>query len=116
MNKVERSGVAASSRRVLCIINQHLALRDNLSFIWHSLNFWVALKLCQILCLMSFNENHGLQRASWFTLVGDTHFCSSAESYDISDPDNGKEFVAGALQQWLMKLDIKPIQIYPGSS
>ena len=29
--------------------------------------------------------------------------------------DNGKEFIAGALQEWLMKLDIKPIQIYPGS-
>ena len=29
--------------------------------------------------------------------------------------DNGKEFVAGALQEWLVKLDIKPIQIYPGS-
>ena len=27
----------------------------------------------------------------------------------------GKEFVDGALQEWLMKLDIKPIQIYPGS-
>lgn len=29
--------------------------------------------------------------------------------------DNGKEFVAGALHEWLMKLDIKHIQIYPGS-
>jgi putative transposase len=29
--------------------------------------------------------------------------------------DNGKEFVADALQEWLMKLGIKPTQIYPGS-
>ena len=29
--------------------------------------------------------------------------------------DNGKEFVANALQEWLVKLDIKPIQIFPGS-
>ena len=29
--------------------------------------------------------------------------------------DNGKEFIAIALQEWLMKLDIKPIQVFPGS-
>ncbi len=32
-----------------------------------------------------------------------------------SDPTNGPEFVAGTLQTWLKKLEIKPIQIYPGS-
>ena len=29
--------------------------------------------------------------------------------------DNGPEFIATALQNWLMKVGIKPIQIYPGS-
>lgn len=29
--------------------------------------------------------------------------------------DNGKEFIAAALQLWLTKVGIKPIQIYPGS-
>ena len=29
--------------------------------------------------------------------------------------DNGREFIAGALQVWLTKVGIKPIQIYPGS-
>jgi transposase InsO family protein len=29
--------------------------------------------------------------------------------------DNGPEFIAGALQAWLKKVGIKPIQIYPGS-
>ena len=29
--------------------------------------------------------------------------------------DNGSEFVAVALQDWLRKVGIKPIQIYPGS-
>lgn len=29
--------------------------------------------------------------------------------------DNGSEFIAGALQLWLRKVGIKPIQIYPGS-
>ena len=29
--------------------------------------------------------------------------------------DNGPEFIATALQHWLMKVGIKPIQIYPGS-
>jgi len=29
--------------------------------------------------------------------------------------DNGPEFVAAALQKWLIKIGIKPIQIYPGS-
>ena len=29
--------------------------------------------------------------------------------------DNGSEFVATALQEWLIKIGIKPIQIYPGS-
>lgn len=29
--------------------------------------------------------------------------------------DNGPEFIATALQYWLMKVGIKPIQIYPGS-
>ncbi|MEL7047727.1 MAG: integrase core domain-containing protein [Pseudomonadota bacterium] len=30
-------------------------------------------------------------------------------------PDNGSEFVAEALQTWLYRVGIKPIQIYPGS-
>ena len=29
--------------------------------------------------------------------------------------DNGPEFIAEALQAWLMRVGIKPIQIYPGS-
>ena len=29
--------------------------------------------------------------------------------------DNGPEFVAASLQEWLLKIGIKPIQIYPGS-
>ncbi len=29
--------------------------------------------------------------------------------------DNGPEFIATALQEWLLKVGIKPIQIYPGS-
>ena len=29
--------------------------------------------------------------------------------------DNGSEFVAAALQEWLIKIGIKPIQIHPGS-
>ncbi len=29
--------------------------------------------------------------------------------------DNGSEFIAGGLQDWLRKVGIKPIQIYPGS-
>ncbi len=29
--------------------------------------------------------------------------------------DNGPEFVASTLQNWLSKVGIKPIQIYPGS-
>ena len=29
--------------------------------------------------------------------------------------DNGSEFIAAALQIWLRKVGIKPIQIYPGS-
>ncbi|MCB9954912.1 MAG: transposase family protein [Caulobacterales bacterium] len=29
--------------------------------------------------------------------------------------DNGKEFIAEALQEWLKKVGVKPIQIYPGS-
>ena len=29
--------------------------------------------------------------------------------------DNGKEFTAKALQAWLLKVGVKPIQIYPGS-
>lgn len=29
--------------------------------------------------------------------------------------DNGSEFVPAALQDWLRKVGIKPIQIYPGS-
>ena len=29
--------------------------------------------------------------------------------------DNGPEFIASALQTWLKKVGIKPIQIYPGS-
>ena len=29
--------------------------------------------------------------------------------------DNGPEFIAGALQDWLKRVGIKPIQIYPGS-
>ena len=29
--------------------------------------------------------------------------------------DNGLEFIATALQHWLMKVGIKPIQIYPAS-
>jgi len=29
--------------------------------------------------------------------------------------DNGPEFIATALQVWLIKVGIKPIQIYPGS-
>jgi len=29
--------------------------------------------------------------------------------------DNGPEFVAASLQDWLLKIGIKPIQIYPGS-
>jgi len=29
--------------------------------------------------------------------------------------DNGPEFIAVALQHWLIKVGIKPIQIYPGS-
>ena len=29
--------------------------------------------------------------------------------------DNGSEFIAAALQTWLRKVGIKPIQIYPGS-
>ena len=29
--------------------------------------------------------------------------------------DNGPEFVASALQEWLIRVGIKPIQIYPGS-
>ena len=29
--------------------------------------------------------------------------------------DNGKEFTAAALQDWLKKIGVKPIQIYPGS-
>lgn len=29
--------------------------------------------------------------------------------------DNGPEFIASALQTWLIKVGIKPIQIYPGS-
>ena len=29
--------------------------------------------------------------------------------------DNGPEFIATALQTWLKKVGIKPIQIYPGS-
>ena len=29
--------------------------------------------------------------------------------------DNGKEFTAKTLQEWLVKVGIKPIQIYPGS-
>ena len=29
--------------------------------------------------------------------------------------DNGPEFIATGFQQWLVKVGIKPIQIYPGS-
>lgn len=29
--------------------------------------------------------------------------------------DNGPEFIAASLQEWLIKVGIKPIQIYPGS-
>jgi transposase InsO family protein len=29
--------------------------------------------------------------------------------------DNGPEFIAAALQEWLIRVGIKPIQIYPGS-
>ena len=29
--------------------------------------------------------------------------------------DNGPEFIAAALQEWLTRLGIRPIQIYPGS-
>jgi len=29
--------------------------------------------------------------------------------------DNGPEFIAAALQEWLVRIGIKPIQIYPGS-
>ena len=29
--------------------------------------------------------------------------------------DNGSEFIAKALQEWLTRVGIKPIQIYPGS-
>ncbi|MGI9355014.1 MAG: hypothetical protein ACR2PF_07625 [Rhizobiaceae bacterium] len=29
--------------------------------------------------------------------------------------ENGREFVAASLQEWLVKVGIKPIQIYPGS-
>ena len=29
--------------------------------------------------------------------------------------DNGREFIAGSLQDWLIKVGIKPMQIYPGS-
>lgn len=29
--------------------------------------------------------------------------------------DNGAEFIAGSLQDWLRRVGIKPIQIYPGS-
>ncbi|GAG01248.1 unnamed protein product [marine sediment metagenome] len=29
--------------------------------------------------------------------------------------DNGPEFIAAALQEWLARVGIKPIQIYPGS-
>lgn len=29
--------------------------------------------------------------------------------------DNGPEFIAGALQDWLKRVGVKPIQIYPGS-
>ena len=29
--------------------------------------------------------------------------------------DNGPEFIAQAMQDWLTRLDIKPIRIYPGS-
>lgn len=28
---------------------------------------------------------------------------------------NGKEFTAEALQNWLKKIDVKPVQIFPGS-
>lgn len=34
---------------------------------------------------------------------------------DFIRSDNGKEFTAQALQDWLKKVGIKPIQIYPGS-
>ena len=29
--------------------------------------------------------------------------------------DNGSEFIAEALQTWLQRIGVKPIQIYPGS-
>jgi len=34
---------------------------------------------------------------------------------DYIRSDNGSEFIARALQLWLRKVGIKPIQIYPGS-
>ena len=34
---------------------------------------------------------------------------------DYIRSDNGPEFIATALQLWLIKVGIKPIQIYPGS-
>ena len=41
-------------------------------------------------------------------------FCGTANQ-PTSDPTNGPEFIATALQTWLKKVGIKPIQIYPGS-
>jgi len=37
------------------------------------------------------------------------------EKPDYIRSDNGSEFIARALQLWLRKVGIKPIQIYPGS-
>lgn len=34
---------------------------------------------------------------------------------DYIRSDNGPEFIAAALQEWLIKVGIKPIKIYPGS-
>lgn len=34
---------------------------------------------------------------------------------DYIRSDNGPEFIAEALQTWLRRIGIKPIQIYPGS-
>lgn len=35
---------------------------------------------------------------------------------DFIRSDNGREFTAEALQDWLTKIGVRPIQIYPGSS
>ncbi|MEQ8507875.1 MAG: integrase core domain-containing protein [Rhodospirillaceae bacterium] len=62
---------------------------------------------------LDLNAGSDVASACRKSVVSDATYCTWSKRYVSSD--NGKEFTAKALQDWLTKVGITPIQIYPGS-